>query len=270
MRLGRMVFAAAAIVAVLFRTPSTLHAAALPVVKGVEWQPLSAQVKRLIEAIDFLGSPLSADERKAIDAAGQEADPAMAVEKVQAILDGHCLFGVHINPEMRVKVAPGPAAPQLVEQGWRQFLVKVQNESGTTAPLAAVSPNAVSMFDSGASRTSSDQFFRRKGEKQPLSKPADLWLDLQMFDKQPLKTSLSGLGLEYRIIQLYSRDAGQREAKFSFNVGQGTQDLGFRNETDVLFEIEAARPVKFRVKDENGEPTTASFLIRDAQQRVYP
>src|ERR1043166_9267004 len=141
MRLGPMVFAAAAIVAVLFRTPSTIHAAALPVVKGVEWQPLSAQVKRLIEAMDFLGSPLSDGEKKAIGAAGQEADAAVAVEKLQAILDAHCLFGVQINPEMRVKVAPGPAAPQLVEQGWRQVLVKVQNESGTTAPLAAVRPD---------------------------------------------------------------------------------------------------------------------------------
>ncbi|HEY2951005.1 MAG TPA: CehA/McbA family metallohydrolase, partial [Verrucomicrobiae bacterium] len=265
-----MVFAAAANVAVLFLTPSIIHAAALPVVKGVEWQPLSAQVTRLIEAMDFLGSPLSANEKKAIQAAGQEADSAVAVEKLQAILDGHCLFGLHINPEMRVKVAPGPAAPRLVEQGWRQFLVKVQNESGTTAALTAVSPNAVSLFESGASRTASDQFFRKKGEQQPLSKAADLWLDLQTFDKQPLKATLSGLGLEYRIIQLYSRDAGKREAKFSFNVGQGTQDIGFRNETDVLFNIEAARPVAFRVKDENGKPTTASFLIRDAQQRVYP
>src|SRR5262245_14503142 len=131
MRLGRMLFAAMANVAVLFLTPSTVRAAALPVVKGVEWQPLSAQVTRLIEAMDYLGEPLSADERKAIEAAGQEADSAVAVEKVQAVLDGHCLFGVQINPEMRVKVTPGPAAPRLVEQGWRQFLVKVQNESGT-------------------------------------------------------------------------------------------------------------------------------------------
>ena len=41
------------------------------------------------------------------------------------------------------------------------------------------------------------------------------WLDLQMFDQQPLLPKLSGLNLEYRIIQLYSRDAGQREAALS-------------------------------------------------------
>ena len=46
---------------------------------------------------------------------------------------------------------------------------------------------------------------------------------------------LSGLYLEYRLIQLSSRDAGQREAKIAFSVGQGTQDIGFRNEVPVLF-----------------------------------
>jgi len=78
------------------------------------------------------------------------------------------------------------------------------------------------------------------------------------------------LRLEYRIILLYSRDAGQREAKFSFNVGQGTQDLGFRNEVDTLFTCLPARAITLRVRDENDQPTTAAFVIRDAQQRVYP
>jgi hypothetical protein len=96
------------------------------------------------------------------------------------------------------------------------------------------------------------------------------WLDLMMFDVQPLKPTLSGLNLEYRIVQLYSRDAGKREARISFNVGQGTQDLGFRNEVDLLFQVQPAREVTFRVQDENNQPATASFVIKDAQGRVYP
>ena len=46
------------------------------------------------------------------------------------MLDARCLAGVNINPESRVKVARGPAAAELVEQGWRVFLVKVHNEGG--------------------------------------------------------------------------------------------------------------------------------------------
>jgi hypothetical protein len=249
----------------------SLPAAPLPVVKDVELQPLAAQVNRLVEALDYLGTPLSAAERKALGAAAADTNaPAAAVVKLQEVLDAHCLFGVHINPEMRVKVAQGPAKPELVEQGWRQFLVKVANESGTTAALQAVSPNAISVFESGSSKSASDQFYRKRGQRAELPAASALWLEVQTFDKQPLKPALSGLALEYRIIQLYSRDAGKREGKFSFHVGQGTQDIGYRNEVDVLFDCAPAHEVALRVHDEHGEPTVGTFLIRDAQQRVYP
>src|SRR5438876_5791105 len=92
----------------------------------------------------------------------------------------------------------------------------------------------------------------------------------QMFNRPPLKKELSGLKLEYPIVQLYSRDAGKREAKIAFNVGQGTQDLGFRNEVDVLFNCIKCTEVTFQVRDENHQPTTASFIIRDQEGRVYP
>jgi hypothetical protein len=244
-------------------------AASLPLVVGVEWQPFAAQVRRLIEATEYLGSPFSAADKRALETALSSADGPAALRKVQEILDSHCLFGVNINPEMRVKVAQGPTKPELIEQGWRQFLVKVQNESGATAALAAVSPNAASVFESGSANTPSDRAFRKRGGTAPRD-AANLWLDMQSFDKQPLKPTLSGLGLEYRIVQLYSRDAGRREAKFSFNVGQGTQDIGFRNETDVLFNCLPAHEVTLRVRDEDGKPTTASFVFRDAALRVYP
>ena len=229
-----------------------LLAAPLPIEKGVEWQPFAAQVNRLIEATDYLGSPFAPDEKGLIDAAMKEADSDRASEKLQEILDRHCLFGVQINPEMRVKISPGVATPELVEQGWRQFLVKVHNESGTTATLRVTSPNAQKLAGSTAQEV------------------PDRWLDLMMFDGQPLKPALSGLNIEYRIVQLYSRDAGKREARFSFNVGQGTQDIGFRNDADVLFQIAPAREVRFRVRDENNQATTASFVIKDAQGRIYP
>jgi hypothetical protein len=48
------------------------------------------------------------------------------------------------------------------------------------------------------------------------------------------------LELEYRIARLYSHAAGRREASLAFDVGQGTQDLGFRNELPILFECLSA------------------------------
>src|SRR6185503_13780224 len=160
-----------------------------------------AQVARVTQTMAYLGAPLRAEEVKDLNEAPSQP-AAQALEKIQSILDRHVLFGVAINPEMRVKVAIGEARPELDEQGWNVFLVKVQNDAGTTAPLKAVSPNAQKLFNS------------------PKEDVANRWLDLAMFDAQPLAAALSGLALEYRVIQLYSRDVGKREAKFAFNVGQ--------------------------------------------------
>jgi len=258
----------------LFLATASLMAGAtraeLPLVTGVEFQPLGAQVKRVAEALDFLGAPLSAEEQKALDAALASSDPAAGIEAIQRILDPHCLAGLTINPEMRVKAAPGPAVPELVAQGWRTFLVKVQNEAGATAELRVVSPEAQSVHNSPGRDTPSDEHYRRMERSVGSLSPAQRWLDLDVLGKQPLRKELSGLGLEYRVVSLYSRDAGRREAKLEFNVGQGTQDLGFRSEVDILFQCLPARSVELKVLDDNGRPTTAMFVIRDPQGRVYP
>lgn len=246
------------------------HAQTLPVVPDVEWQPFAAHVRRVQEALQLLGTPFSpADARAATDLLAK-GDGANASEKLQAILDRYCLVGVNINPEMRVKAAQGAAKPELMEQGWSVFLVKVHNESGTTAELRGVSPQAISLFEGGSSSNTSDKTYRKGKLLKSEPNPADLWCDLDLFKKQPMKKELSGAKLEYAILQMYSRDAGKREARLSFNVGQGTQDLGFRSEVDILFQCTAAGTLTFQVQDENRKPTTAAFLIKDGQGRVYP
>src|SRR5436190_23322055 len=75
----------------------------LPIVKNVELQPLVAQVRRVIEATDYLGSPLSAADKKTLEAAFKKSDGDEASEAIQRVFDRYCLFGVNINPESRVK-----------------------------------------------------------------------------------------------------------------------------------------------------------------------
>ncbi len=229
-----------------------LRADDLPVIT-VDHQPLAAQVIRVLDALRMLGEPLPEPvETELRRLAGTPGDPKQAVAEMQKLLDRNCLAIIHINPESRVKVEQGPAKPELVEQGWRTFLVKVHNEAGVTAQLSAESPHAGTL----AGRSQWDIPGR--------------FLDLKSFDKQPMRPRLSGLEVEYRILQLFSRDAGKREAKLSFDVGQGTQDLGFRNEVDILFTAIPAAKITLRVLDFDGRPTTAAFLIRDAAGRVYP
>jgi hypothetical protein len=238
----------------------------------IEWQPLAAQVRRVVEAMDYLGSPLSASDRQALDKSLGEADPEKAIGAIQSVLDKYCLIEVSINPESRVKVAQGAARAELVEQGWRTFLVKVHNEAGVTAPLKAESPNALPVYARGKSPNIEGGFSVDPIPKQIITQSdvANRWLDLSMFNRPPLKPELSGLELEYRIIQLYSRDRGRREARIGFNVGQGTQDIGYRNDVDILFTCLPSTAVTLRVLDEQGKPTTASFIIRDAQGHIYP
>ncbi|MDO8544641.1 MAG: hypothetical protein Q7S40_29720, partial [Opitutaceae bacterium] len=228
-------------------------AAELPPVRHVELQPLVAQVTRLQDALDYLGAPLAAGEHAALAEAAKMSDAGRATARIQEILDPHCLFGVLLNPAMRMNVYRGPAAPDLVEQGWRVFLIKVENHAGSTAVLQVSSPNAQRMYNAEAG-----------------AMPAR-WLEVGMFSSQPMLPNLSGLPLEYRIIQLYSRDAGRRSARFEFSAPTGGQDQGgVKNEIGVNFEAKPARAVTFRVSDEKGQPTIASFLIKDRQGRVYP
>jgi len=233
----------------------------------VELQPLAAQVRRLIETLDYLGAPLSQADKQALERATTQPDTANATRQIQDILDSYCLYEIHINPESRVKVTQAKAKPELVENGWRTFLVKIHNEAGVTAELKAESVNALKVYSRGKSG------FATNPRPEQTIKPSDVrdrWLDLSLYTKPPMKPQLSGLNLEYRIIQLYSRDAGKREAKVSFNVGQGSQDIGFRNDVDILFTCKPSTEVTFNVRDEKGQATTASFIIRDKQGHVYP
>jgi len=236
---------------------------ALPEVKGVELQPLVSATQRLLEALEFVGSPLAPEDDRKLREALKSTDKAEVAASVQKILDPYCLLMVTINPESRVSVAPGPVKKELIEQGWRNFLLKVQNDAGINPVLKVESPNSEPLH--------------KRSTGSPNPKPSitpeevpQRFLDVVMMDKQPLTPSLSGLNLEYRIIQLYSRDVGKREAKIGFNVGQGTQDIGFRNQVPLLFDCQPAVKVSVGVKDIDGAPTTAAFLIKDKFGRVYP
>ena len=77
---------------------------------------------------------------------------------------------------------------------------------------------------------------------------AQRWLEFVPYVTQPMNEKLSGLKVEYRVVSLYSRDAGKREAKIALNVGQGTQDIGYRNDVDILFDAKPAVDVTLEVK----------------------
>ena len=235
----------------------------LPVISGVSPQPFAAQAIRIADALEFLGRPLSPESRKALDQAIHQADDSLVASAIQQIFDPLTLAFVTINPESRVKASRGLAPANLLQNGWRVFLIKVHNRAGVTAPLRIESSNAAPIFRRSRSSSKPNNPFNPKLLRER-------WLSIETYNKPPLTPSLSGLAVEYRIALLYSRDSGKREATLSFNVGQGTQDLGFRSDVPILFDCQPAVPVKLQVYDHDGEPTTGQFIFQDSEGRIYP
>lgn len=229
----------------------------------VPLQPFADQVRQLESALTFLGQPLDATSLEAINTAFGNPDSQTAVADAAAVLDKYVLAVVTIDAESRVNGQRGNAPADLIQDGTRLFLVKVVNLAGVTAHLAVESPN------------SGNVYIQSRGSPEPASKLSDAdvrerWAEIAFYDKPPLEERLSGFPLEYRVLTIFSRDAGQRSAKLSFNVGQGTQDVGFLNETTILFDASPARRITLHVLDEDGKPTMASFIFRDTLDRIYP
>lgn len=244
------------------------HAEELSIVTDVDRQPLVSATMRLIEAMQYAGAPLSEKTVAQLKAAAKMEKDIDAVKRIQEILDPLCIVEVDINAESRVKVAEGDAKKELVQNGWRTHLIKVHNQAGINPELQVQSPNAAPSYQKG----------RKNGRQNPMTdeqlvQPSDVsnrWLDVSLIDREPMKKRLSGLAVEYRPIVLYSRDAGKREASLAFNIGQGTQDIGFRNAVPILFECKPGVNVQLNIMDVDTKPTTAAFVIRDMKGRVYP
>jgi hypothetical protein len=247
-------------------------AADLPRVKGVELQPLAAQAGRVADALDLLGAPLSAADKKALAEAANDKDHARAIDSIQTILDRRCLAAVRIegptngsSPKI-AQTVPGPAKPELAEQGWRVFLIKVQNPQGIKdVELRADSPNALPLTQ------------RSSGKPDPrvvsVGEVGKRFLELMTYKGQPLVRDLSGLELEYRIVQIYCRDAGRKEARIGFSLWSEKnpkKPLTVGEQADFVFESAPAVLVRLHVHDFDGKPVMGAFIFADKAGRIYP
>jgi hypothetical protein len=229
-------------------------------------QPLAANAGRLAEALEALGAPLPGAAAGPFRRAVEARDAAA----VQAVLDPLVLLVVRINPESRVKVERGAGSAVIQQGGYVPAIVKVVNQSTVTSALRITSPQAGPVY-AGMSRLSAERM-DRVALRETEVKEADpgRFLDLAMHASPPMTPTLSGLEAEYAIALIYSRLAGKLEATIGFDVGQGSQDLGFRGEAAVLFDARPAVRAMLRVKDHDGSPAMARFVFRDAAGHVFP
>lgn len=233
---------------------------------NVEGQPLAANVQRVAESLEFLGTPLDVELKEQLDAAGKQRD----AKSLQTLLDPSVAFVVTINPEVRVKVQRGPAKVILQQGGFTPALVKIINQSTIAKPLRISSPQAGPVYAGAALPILKRQAQTELNENENTQGKTDRFLSVEMFHGPPMTRQLSGLEAEYAIALLSSSEAGKREATIEFDVGQGTQDIGFRGEVPLVFETKPAVPVQLSIRDVDGTPTAARLTIRDASGRVYP
>jgi hypothetical protein len=219
----------------------------------VEGQPLAANVSRLLDAYDFLGAPLPAETVTAL----RDAVKARDAGKIQELLDPHVIVLVTLNPESRVKAARGPGPATLQQGGYVPVLLKIQNDSTVKKALHSTSPQSGQVYSGGFA-----------GDK--IKADPGRFLQVEMFTQPPMTANLSGLKVEYALALVYSHESGKREATLGFDVGQGSQDLGFRAEAPVLFDVRPGIQVKLSVADFDGKPSVGRFLFKDNSGHVYP
>lgn len=233
-------------------------------------QPFVAHAVRLKEALSYVGSPLSAEDEKKIEEIRKAPFTQALVQQIQEVLDPYCIALVDINPESRVKVVKGNAPAKLMQGGWKSFLVKVKNDGMITGKLEAESPNALTPYNRPG-------FGRYTNDPVSPGEAANRFLDAQMYTGGTMNKHLSGMPVEYTIVQLYSKDAGMRDVELGFNVGVSTKDIGFRNTTHIMFHIDPAVKLYFDITDDDGQPVMAAITITDSIERspgklanVYP
>ena len=246
-------------------TLPVIAAADVPLVSSVEGQPLAANVDRLIRTLDYFGAPLPAETTAALKRAIKQRD----AEKLQQLLDPQAVFVISLNPEVRTKIKPGPGSRKLQQGGFTPLLVKVINDSTVTQQLRIASPQAGPIY-SGAALSILQRQAQTELNKNENFEGDHRFLDVQMFQSPPMTRNLSGLEVEYALALIYSSEAGKREATIQFDVGAGTQDIGFRNEVPILFDIRKAVPVKLNIQDDDGRPTAARLTFRDVRGQIYP
>jgi len=163
------------------------------------------------------GSAVGAAERLGVPFDKKLGEALVKAEGSKELWDSlkpHTLLEVELNPEMRVKVKAGPAEPVLVAGKPRAFFVRVDNTCGATAKLALTATDLASA----------------DGD-------APEWLDVEIVNAEGVSDRLNGAAVEYKLLICTAREPGRREARFGLDAGQGTQDLGFRGVTEILFHV---------------------------------
>lgn len=232
-------------------------------VQAVEFQPLRANVGRVLEALEFLGTPLPPDVLSKIERATQARD----AEALQAALAPQVLLEGTIRSDELVETRLGQAPAKLQQAGYTPVLIRGANPAHLSSALRLTSPDAGPRY--AGMTTLSAQRMQRTHLEETQEKTArpERFLALELYTSAPLKPELSGLDVEYLLGLVYSSASGTRTTRIALSLAKAEKQA---DGVPVSFEIRPAVPVRLRVEDSDGKPATARFTFRDAAGHVYP
>jgi hypothetical protein len=228
------------------------------------------QIQRIIEGLRACGESLPDDHSQST---------------IERILSDYTLLKVQLDDQGLGKAALGDARRELVELGWRTFLVRVENPGRLTGPLILVTPSAVAwpavIAEGELASGIHDSHILGNDGTSTLDSVPDADSD---FDSTPAQwmgyrfgagtlqdPGLEGLPLEYLILQIYSQAGGSNTA--SLAVCSAALPFIRRAESkgpSATFVCSPASTVVLDIRDSDGRGTTASLLIRDRVRRLYP
>jgi len=252
------------LVSTLICTPAATQQGQNPGDLKTDVQPFVSHAIRLKEALAYIGSPLSPEDEKKIETIRHAAFTEKTVKAIQEIFDPYCIAQVDLSGEP-AKVTKGTAVPRLLQGGWKSFLVKVVNKKNVIGELRAESPSA---------RSPQHRWDWGIYDKDTITsdEAANRFLDAQMYTGGTMNKHLSGMPVEYTIVQLYSKVSGKRNVELGFSI-----DSVPGNTTAIPFVIDPAVKVIFDIKDDDGQPVMAAITITDSIERtpgklgsVYP
>ena len=236
----------------------------------IEPQPYFASVKRAMGALATAGQAIpTADVNRLAQLASKGSVEAVAA--ADAILDRYTLARVTLDSFGTGTTTLGGADRMLIEQGWKAFLIRIANPARLTEKLdvraGSGTPNQIGLASFEQKADIGDSL-----NKSPILEKK--WLIAQMHDS----LVLSGALVEYRLIELFSRDRGRRRANFGFGIGI-VQIRGLRTRAQwagtlqplfVDFDILPSRKVTLKILDSDGIGCMASLVIRDDRGHLYP
>ena len=178
----------------------------LTISRNESWEQSRDRLSRIL--LSFGDHEMVSEALSGLRTAESRRDFTEALEPLVAL-------DVAVNPESRVKVSS--RLPKLTLKAGRpqQFLIKVENTAGITAPLNLQAIDVATNPPGFAS-----------------------WCSIQIVDNPQTSRYFTGASSEFKVMQITPKISGLREIRIIGDAGQGTQDLGFRATTDVLLHVE--------------------------------